>query len=269
MMQVTLRGLLHTVSLIAVTAVPAAGWFVEDWSAGTTLAVYWFETVAACLCVAVRIAVHQRLTPRRGHFRYQAPSDSGNTGKSASFLDGFLVGSLAFCGAHAVFLAMLLFVLTSNGLSGLARVEWSSVVSGCLIVFAILVVDLAVDLPRIRTWPFLRIEQAAARGMGRVVVVHMTLIFGLFAAAFTGAPSAFFGVFVALKTLYSLSLLLPQWQPATPPKWLSSLMNRVPNVHPGERFEDYWADDIDAEADRRERNEQPWRGRAGRTTRSD
>jgi hypothetical protein len=87
--------LLHSVFQLAVTAVPAAGWFVQNWSAGTTLVVYWFETVA-----------------------------------------------------------------------------------GCLLVLVFLVVDLVVDLPRIRRWLFLRIEQTAERVMGRIVVVHLTLILG-------------------------------------------------------------------------------------------
>ena len=57
--------------------------------------------------------------------------------------------------------------------------------------------------------------------MGRIVVVHLTLIFGLMAVGLTDAPSALFGVFVVLKTMYSLSLVLPQWEPATPPVWLA------------------------------------------------
>ena len=58
--------IVHLLSLLAVNAVPAAGWFIADWSAGTTLVVYWFETVAASLFVVARIVVHQRLSPRRG-----------------------------------------------------------------------------------------------------------------------------------------------------------------------------------------------------------
>ncbi len=245
----------HALILVAVTAVPAAGWFFEEWSAGTTLLVYWFENVAACLFVAVRIAVHQRLSPRHGHFRYQG---ADRRSSQSSFITGFLVTSLAFCAAHGVFLGFILFMLDRNGEHGLAAVDWRSVQTGCVIVFAFLVIDLAVDLVRVRSWSFLRVEQTAYRGLGRVVVVHLTLIFGLFGVAMTGASSALFGVFVVLKTVYALSLALPQWEPATPPVWLSRLMNRLPNVHPGERFEDHWAKDRVAEAKRRERNEQPW-----------
>jgi hypothetical protein len=246
----------HLLVLLGVNAVPAAGWFVGDWSAGTTLLVYWFENVAGSLCIALLIVAHQRLSPRHGHFRYRGPDARGY--RRSSFLGGYLVTTLAFCAAHGVFLGVILFALNQNGQTDLAGVDWRSVGSGCLVVLVFLVIDLAVDLTRVRNWTFLRVEQSAYRGLGRVVVVHLTLIFGLFAAAMTGAPSALFGVFIVLKTLYALSTVLPQWEPATPPAWFSRLMNRVPNVRPGERFEDFWAKDRADEAKRRDGNEQPW-----------
>jgi hypothetical protein len=257
---------LHRVFQLAVTAVPATGWFVQGWAAGTTLAVYWFETVTVCVFVAVRVAVHQRLSPRRGHFRYAASGTGRKSAQSAGFLHGFLLVSLAFCAAHGVFLATILFLLNHNGARGLADIDWRSAGGGCLLVLVFLLVDLTVDLPRIRTWSFLRIEQTTERVMGRVVVVHLTLIFGLLAVAMTGAPNALFGVFVALRTLYSLSLVLPQWESASPPAWLSRIMNRVPaagrpKAGSGARFEDFWAEDRRKEADRRRRNEEPWQGR--------
>jgi hypothetical protein len=52
--------------------------------------------------------------------------------------------------------------------------------------------------------------------------------------------------------------VVPQWEPAVAPKWLSNIMNRVPNVHPGKKFEDFWAKDRADERTRRERNETPW-----------
>jgi hypothetical protein len=82
----------------------------------------------------------------------------------------------------------------------------------------------------------------------------------LVGVALTDSPSAFFGTFVVLKSLAALSSALPQWEPATPPKWFSSVMNRVPNVRPGEKFEDFWAEDRVKEEDRRQKNEQVWAG---------
>jgi hypothetical protein len=248
---------LHLIAVAALNAVPAVGWFIEDWSAGTTLTVYWFENVVACLFVSAQVLVHQRLSPRRGHFRYQAPSGERRSPQS-SFVSGFLVTSLAFCAAHGIFLGVVLFLLSDHGERGLAAVDWRSVGIGCLYVLVVLIVDFLVDLPGLRNWPFRRVEQTAYRGLGRIVVVHLTLIFGLFAVAVTGASSALFSVFIVLKTLYSLATVLPRWEPTAPPEWLSRTMNRMPNVRPGTKFEDEWADDQADEAKRREKNEQPW-----------
>ena len=121
----------------------------------------------------------------------------------------------------------------------------------------VLTIDFVVDLLSLRQWSFWQIEQTANRSLGRVVVVHLTLVLGMFAAAMTDV-SALFGVFVVLKTLNALSMALPQWEPATAPNWLSRVMNRLPNMHPGQRFEDACAKDRADEAERRERNEEPW-----------
>ncbi|TFV60702.1 hypothetical protein E4P42_04265 [Mycobacterium sp. PS03-16] len=249
---------IHGLIQVAVIAVPGVGWFLADWSAGTTLVVYWFETFAGCLLIGLRIAVHQRVSPRRGHFRYRAPA-SGRGNRRNSFLRGFLTASLVFTAAHGVFLAVLLVLLDHNGEGRLAAVDGRSVASGCALVLLFLLVDACVDLPRLRNWSFHALEQTTQRGLTRIGVVHFTLVFGLLGVAVTGAPSTFFGVFVALRTLYSLSIVVPQWDPATPPAWFSRIMNRIPNAHPGERFEEYWARDRDAEAARRRHNEEPWR----------
>ena len=245
-------------SLLAVIAIPLVGWFFQNWSGATTLIVYWFETVAASVFITARILFHRRWAPRRGHFTYAAPSQQRRGTGSSTFLAGFVVTMVVFCAAHALFLGFILFMLNRNGQSELAVVDWRSVGFGCLSVFGFLALDFLVDLVSLRRWSFFQIEQTANLGLSRVMVVHLTLIFGLFAAAFTGAPDALFGVFVVLKTLASLSSALPQWDPEVAPGWMSRVMNRLPNAHPGKRFEDKWAADRADENARRTRNEQPW-----------
>jgi len=248
--------IIHLLTLLAVNAVPAAGWFVKDWSAGTTLAVYWFENVAVCLFVSAQVIAHQRLSPRRGHFKYLAPKADLRASET-SFVKSFLITSLVFSAAHGLFLGGLLFLLDHDGRSDFAHIDWRSVGIGCLGVLIVLAIDFVVDLLSLRQWSFWQIEQTANRSLGRVVVVHLTLVLGMFAAAMTDV-SALFGVFVVLKTLNALSMALPQWEPATAPNWLSRVMNRLPNMHPGQRFQDAWAKDRADEAERRERNEEPW-----------
>ena len=176
----------------------------------------------------------------------------------ASLVKGFLFTNLVFSAAHGFFLAVILFLLTHNGKAALIGIDWHSVGFGCLQVFIALAVDFLVDLPSLRRWSFWQLEMMASRGFLRVAVVHLTLIFGMFAVAVTDAPSALFGVFVALKTMYSLSTTFPQWEPATPPRWLSRAMNRIPSARPWLTFEEQWAKDRHDEAARRKKNEEPW-----------
>ncbi|KAA0092661.1 hypothetical protein CIW49_28045 [Mycolicibacterium sp. P1-18] len=244
--------------LLAVVAVPVVGWFAGGWAGGTTLVVYWFETVAASAFICARILLHRRMTPRRGHFGYRAGGTSRRGTQRSSFLAGFAVTSFGFCAAHAVFLGAILFLLTKDADRRLAQVDWRTAGFGCLIVLAFLTVDFAVDLLTLRRWSFWRLEQFAHRGLSRVVVVHLTLIFGLIGLALTDAADALFGVFVVLKTLAAVSLALPQWEPRDAPPWLSRTMNRVPGVRSGERFEDSWTKSRAAEAARRDDNERPW-----------
>lgn len=248
--------LAHVTTVLAAIAVPLVGWFVGGWSGATTLVVYWAETLAICVFAWARVVAHQRLAPRRGHYRYQAPGPK--SGKPSSFASGFLLTAGVFSFAHGVFMAAIIFLLHRNGYREIAEIDWRSVGLGCLSVVAFLLLDFLVDLPTLREWSFRDVELTANRGLSRVVVIHLTLILGLAGVAVTDAPDTLFGVFVVLKALTSLSWALPQWEPKTPPKWMSRVLNRVPNVRPGERFEDFWAKENTAELNRRERNDEPW-----------
>ncbi|BBZ55924.1 DUF6498-containing protein [Mycolicibacterium phocaicum] len=253
----------HLLTLVAANAIPAVGWFTQEWSAATTLIVYWFETVAGLLFIYARGVLQQRWNPRRGHFRYEAPQSKGPQGKPGSFIKGFFFINAVFCAAHGVFIAVILLILTHNGNAELVGLDWRAAGIGCLQMLVIVAVDFLVDVPYLRRWSFGLLEQTANRSFGRVGVVHLALIFGIFAAAVTNSPARMFGVFVVLKTLYSLASALPMYEPATPPKWLSRAMNRIRREPEGQRFEDMWVKDQAAEVRRRTRNDEVWTG-AGR-----
>jgi hypothetical protein len=57
---------------LGLNAVPALGWFVGEWSAGTTLLLYWMETLVGTLLVAIRIVVHRHVRPSKGHWDYKS-----------------------------------------------------------------------------------------------------------------------------------------------------------------------------------------------------
>jgi len=250
--------LARLLSSLGLNAVPAAGWFLGDWSAGTTLAVYWFENVAASLLIAARIFLHRRVAPKKGHWHYQ-PREGANRGAGGPYLGSFLQTSLIFSGAHGFFLAMFVFVLTANGHGAEIGLNGREVLGGCGLVSIFLVGDFLADLRGLRNRPFAWVERLADANLGRVVVVHLSIIFGVAAAAFTGANRSFFSAFLVLKTMADLASRLPQWNPETPPAWLCRVMERLPNVHPGETFEQFWVADKAKEIARREANEQPER----------
>ena len=250
--------IVHVLAALAIIAVPILGWFVADWSGATTLLVYWFETVAGCLLVAARALLHRRWRPLRGYYEYLAAENGRRVARRESFVSGFLLVSLGFCAVHGVFLGAVLLILRQNGERQLAEIDWRSVGMGCATVLLLLLLDFAVDLSELRRWQFRQVEQLAYHGLGRVMVVHLTILVGFVGMGLTGASTALFGTFVALKGFFALGASLPQYDPVTPPKWLSALLNRVPNVRPGERFEDYWAKERADEAARRVHNEQPW-----------
>jgi len=258
------KSLPQLLSTLGLNAVPAAGWFVGSWSAGTTLGVYWFENVAASLLIGARIALHRKWNPCRGHTQYQ-PRDKERRGAKRSFLEYFLTTSLVFSAAHGFFLGMIILVLTLNGHGAEVGLNFRELATGCGLVLAMLAADFAFDLRGLRAQPFAWIERQADANLGRVVVVHLSLIFGMAAVAFTGANTAFFGVFIVLKTMADLSARLPQWNPDKPPTWLCRIMDRVPNTQSGkakdkrQTFAEFWVADKADEAARLAANERPAR----------
>lgn len=249
-----MKALSRLLATLGINAVPAIGWFFEGWSSGTTLAIYWFENVVASLFVAAQIALHRRAVPCRGHGRYEVRKDA-KRGPAGSFLAHYLTVALTFSAGHGIFLAALVFVLTKNGRGAEVGLDWHSLAVGSALMLGFLIVGFLADLPGLSRRPFLWIERKAERSLFRVIIVHMTLIFGLMAVAFTGATKALFAVFVGLKTLNDLSGILPQWDPPEAPAWLCRIMDKVPSAHPGEKFADFWKRDKREELQRRAANE--------------
>lgn len=246
----------HILSLLGLNAIPALGWFFGDWTPATTLAVYWFENVVAALFIAMRIILHRWRRPRSGHIRYVGPGNKP-TGASASYLANFLVPSLVFSAAHAFFLAILAFVFQEK-----MRLDfifnWPDVKLGCAFTLGLLTLDFLLDLPGLKQKPFRWIELMGQKNLGRVIVVHLTIVLGMFATAFS-EERGFFGVFIGLKTLLDISAMLPQWHPKTPPAWMCRIMDKLPSdpKHKGMTFVEFWQKDDEGEEKRQERNERP------------
>ena len=218
-------------------AVPLAGWFLGGWSSGTTLALFWFENLLLTLFIAVRVAAHWRATRKRGHEK--------------GFLTNFLVVSIGFTVGHGVFLALVLGLLLPDS------VNRADLLSGVQWMLAAQTASLVLDLWFLAGWPFAEIRARTNWMLGRVVMVHLSVLLGMFLYAAMDQPWWFFSVFVTLKALLDISGLLPRWQPKESPAWLSSAMDSIGPAHPSkETFAEYWRRQSKQEADADARDEE-------------
>ncbi len=250
--------LARILTTLGINAVPALGWFWGDWNSGTTLAVYWVETVLASLLIALRIVAHRRVVPVRGHSCYQTRQDSKPNRVGIPFLEHFLPVSLMFSAAHGVFLAVIGLLLTANGRGAEMRLSFPDIAIGCGIILAIQMADFLIDLIRLKSRPFRWIEAMAEQNFGRSLVLHLTIMIGMLAGGLSGGARGFFLVFVTLKTMNDLSTTLPQYDPEEAPRWLCRLLDKVPNLgnSRSQPFGDYWKEGKVGERARRARNEQ-------------
>jgi hypothetical protein len=242
---------------LGLNAIPALGWFAGEWSAGTMLVLYWLETLIATLLVGIRIVLHRRLVPSKGHWNYEPPQGQGNrTSKPSTYLTAFLVPALVFTFAHGVFLAALGGIMIAKQHSPEAKVDVNNLLAGLIGILFFQVVDFVIDVIWLRTRPFAWIERLGQITLSRVIVIHLTIIGGMAAVMFTGANRNFFGVFIFLKTMLNLSLVTPQWKPKTPPAWLSGMMDRIGSPkYKKTNFAEFWVKTDEQEAARIARNE--------------
>jgi hypothetical protein len=219
--------------------VPAGGYFGGGWSPGTTLLLYWIEGILIAGLISVRIVLHRRATRKRGHYR--ASKTSRTRGSRETLLRSFLGVVIPFTLAHGVFLLPILFLFLPQMEAGKdVGVRLVDLRIGLIGIGAFLSVGLLFDLFGLGQRPFRWIEQLVERSLGRVAIVHLSIVLGMAALAFWEAPRTFFIVFVVLKTTSDLSWMLPQSKVANePPGWLA-WMDQLGKGKDGETFVEYW-----------------------------
>jgi hypothetical protein len=207
------------------------------------LAIFWFENLALTVFIGARIAAHWRATRKRGH--------------GGGFLRSFIVTSLIFTLAHGLFLAIILGTVLEDS------VNRDDVWAGLQWMMGTQAASLLLDLWTIGRWPFAEIRTRTDWMLGRVVVVHLSIIFGMFLFMWMEQPWWFFSVFVTLKALMDIGGLLPRWEPKTkkPPAWLNRTVGRIGKSPKAggpkdETFEQYWERTHREEAARFARDEE-------------
>ena len=246
---------LRLLQILGVNAVPAAGYFGAGWSPGTTLLLYWLESIAMVLLISGRIILHRRATRKRGHYRTSRVS--GKRGGKGTLLQSFTAIAVPFNLAHGVFLAAILFLMLPQMMgSDAVRVDLIDLKTGSLGMLAFLCIGFLIDWFNIGKLPFRWIERLVERSLRRVVVVHLSIIFGMVAMAFWEAPRTFFAVFIVLKMLTDLSWLLPQGEDSPePPRWVLWIAPRGKD-RSGETIAEYWRRTHAAEQQIRRENEE-------------
>jgi uncharacterized protein DUF6498 len=246
----------RVVQALGVNSVPLLGFAAAEWTQGTALALYWVENLVGALLVGVRIALHRRWTGKRGHerppegltssaatvrgargHRPPAAPPPRRSGPPGTFLREFMTTVLAFTFGHGVFVAALIFlVLPQHG----ERVDPDALRLGVMAVTAFLLLGFAWDLFSLRQRPFAWVRRLTEQTLGRVVLLHLAIIFGMLALAKFGAPRALFLVFAGLKTLADVGSAMPQRElPVEPPAWAKAFSRRVSSPD-GEDFASYW-----------------------------
>jgi hypothetical protein len=217
------------IEMVGVNSVPVLGVFAGDWTSSTALAVYWFENLVASVLIAARLWLHRRWQP--------PADDAGQPLPRAKAPSELLTTAIPFTLAHGVFLVPVFLLVTR------LTPDPQQLRQAAVALLAMQGIAFGVDLWSLGAWPAARVNERADHLMGRVVLVHLSIIIGMFLFAWLERPGAFFGFFVGCKVLADLSSLLPkadQGTPDRPPRWLAAVMRRFPRQN-GESFEEYWA----------------------------
>jgi len=223
---------LNALFVLAVNAVPLYGALVLGWSAITIVVLYWFESVLVTATTIVRIVVHRRLTRKSGHWRSGSLGGMSVNGRpvKSTLLREYATIALVFTAAHGFFVLVIAFMVTANRHEPEWHFSFPEFRYGALSIALFTLCDLAVDLMTLRGRSFAWISGYTQRRLGRVFVMHLTIIFGMFAMMQFDTPFALLYVLIGLKFLMDLGStgkVEVDPAPAEAPKWALKLADRI------------------------------------------
>jgi hypothetical protein len=245
---------------LGITSIPVAGVVWRDWSEATALAFYWCDTALIVLFVAIRLAVHRRLTNKRGHYVEKKWSVNGGPLRTGvtTYNVSFLTTAIGFSVGNLVFLAVLLGLFGS--VVGGGEIDFEVLKRALLIALAILTLGLALDVPSIGARPFMWVRLQAEAALWRVFVVYIAIFIGMFCAILLSMPHAIFSVFVALRLFTDIGSNFKQYDPERPPAWVRRFVkNRA-------QFEEEWGAERVTRLQAEAADEEPFDGRPSTTS---
>jgi len=225
-------GRLAALGIVLVTnAIPVFGVLRLGWSVTNVLVMYWLENLLVAVFTCLRIATHRRLTHKRGHWRSgQLGSSSNGKPSKGGLLGEYATVAFVFTLAHGLFVAVIALLFASrHPQDPLWRFSWDAFRQGALMLSLALAAGFVADLPGMRSRSFAWIKAQVQQRIGRVLVLHLAIIFGMAAMAATDSPLGILYVLIGLKALWDVALtrVVAAPVPGQPPRWLLKLGDRL------------------------------------------
>ena len=208
--------------VLLVNAVPLVGVKYYGWSASSVVVLYWIENLLAVVFTCARIALHRALTRKRGHWRKgQLGTKVNNRPSQQGLLGEYATMAILFTLAHGIFVGGFTLIAADNHPHDpLWTVSRAQLAQGVQWMLAAMAVEFLIDAATMRRRSFAWISGYVGARVGRVLIMHLTLIFGMWGMMITESPFAVLYVLIGLKTLWDLAASGGAKQlPDEPPQW--------------------------------------------------
>lgn len=216
---------LNLLFVLLVNAVPLYGVKELGWSPSSVVVLYWIENLLIAVFTTARIALHRSLTRKRGHWRTGQLGTKVNDRPSGQGLLGeYATMAFVFTLAHGIFVAAFVFIGRENHPD---NPTWSfsieQIRQGATWIAAALAAEFLIDALSMRTRSFAWIKAYVGQRMGRILIMHLAIIFGMWGMMATESPFAVLYVLIGLKTLWDLAASNASAKaaalPPEPPAW--------------------------------------------------
>ena len=167
--------------LLVTNAIPLYGVQRLGWSVTNVLVIYWLENLLVAVFTCLRVALHRAFTRKRGHWRAgQLGSSTNGRPSRAGLLGEYATVAFVFTFAHGVFVAVIALLLAGKHPDDpLWRFSWPALRQGALMLSLVLAAGFVADLPGLRSRSFAWIKGVVQQRMGRVLILHLAIIFGM------------------------------------------------------------------------------------------